>query len=237
MSGADQPAGPKRGRLVRQGDGEGATRPALPGAAVQRPEPRLRLFFALRLPPEVGEELSRAQAQLRGNWRRVAPEQLHVTLAYLPGIPQGRVRSVEELGRRVCSGVAPLQLRLRGTGYRPNTGGPRVWFVKGEGDGLDELALALRCGLEGLGVTPEEPFRPHVTLARKKGPAPRVPPISFAREWVAPQVTLIHSTLRKTGPIYDTVNRFRLNGTPSGPPPASTPTTPLQDSPPEEQHG
>jgi len=232
-------AGPRRGRRVRQGDGEGEIRPALPdsGAAGQRPEPRLRLFFALRLPQEVSEELDKAQAQLRGNWRRVAPEQLHVTLAYLPGIPRGRVRSVEELGRRVCSGVAPLQLRLRGTGYHPNTGGPRVWFVKVEGDGLDDLALGLRGGLEGLGVTPEEPFRPHVTLARKKGPAPRVPPISFEREWLAPHVTLIHSTLRKTGPIYDTVNRFRLSGTPSGPPPASTPTTPLQGSPPEEQHG
>ncbi|MFC4455826.1 RNA 2',3'-cyclic phosphodiesterase [Deinococcus sonorensis] len=202
------------------------------GQARPAGEQRLRLFYALRLPQEVATQLAQAQTQLRGNWRRVAPEQLHLTLAYLPGIPLSQVDRLRELGREVADLSPPLQLRLRGTGYHPNTGNPRVWFVKVEGEGLSELGARLQTALTGQGITLEEPFRPHITLARKKGPAPRVPPLSFDVSWAAGQLTLIHSTLRKTGPIYDTVSRYQLRGTAAPLPPESAPP-----AAPEASHG
>ncbi|MFC6661014.1 RNA 2',3'-cyclic phosphodiesterase [Deinococcus multiflagellatus] len=153
-------------------------------------------------------------------------EQFHVTLAYLPAVPPARVDDLKRLGAQLTQDLPPLHLKLRGTGYFPNEGSPRVWFVKVEGEGLNELAAALRAGLQALGVdTDDLPFKAHVTLARKKGPAPRVPPLLFSQGWQAPQVTLYRSILRKTGPIHETVSTFRLRGAPA-PASESAPTSP-----------
>lgn len=174
----------------------------------------LRLFFGLALPEAVTGDLARAQSKLSSNWRRVEDNQLHITLAYLPGVPEGRVAVLRELGTRLAAEAGPMTLRLRGTGYHPNVGTPRVWFVKVEGEGLAELAARLSAELDALGFPTEGKFQPHVTLARKKGPAPRLPPLSFAQEWEAAQLHLIHTFLPrdKTGPVYDTVSRFALTG-------------------------
>ena len=174
----------------------------------------LRLFFGLALPEAATADLVRAQARLSSNWRRVEENQLHITLAYLPGVPEGRVAALRELGTRLAMEAGPMTLRLRGTGYHPNVGTPRVWFVKVEGEGLAELAARLSVELAELGFPTEGKFQPHVTLARKKGPAPRLPPLSFAQEWQAAQLHLIHTFLPrdKTGPVYDTVSRFTLTG-------------------------
>ena len=177
-------------------------------------ERSLRLFFGLALPEAVTSDLAQAQSKLSSNWRRVEGNQLHITLAYLPGVPEGRVAVLRELGTRLAAEAGPMTLRLRGTGYHPNVGTPRVWFVKVEGEGLAELAARLSAELDALGFPTEGKFQPHVTLARKKGPAPRLPPLSFAQEWGAAQLHLIHTFLPrdKTGPVYDTVSRFALTG-------------------------
>ncbi|MEW6421945.1 MAG: 2'-5' RNA ligase family protein, partial [Deinococcota bacterium] len=82
-----------------------------------------------------------------------------------------------------------------------------------EAEGLSELASQLRAGIHELGLTTDDlPFKAHITLARKKGPAPRIPPLTFDLGWQAGHAALIRSTLRKTGPIYDTVSTFRFRG-------------------------
>jgi RNA 2',3'-cyclic 3'-phosphodiesterase len=203
-------------------------RPASPGgkpaSAAPARERSLRLFFGLTLPEAVSSDLVTAQSKLSSNWRKVEANQLHITLAYLPGVPEGRVAALRELGQRLAAEAAPMQLKLRGTGYHPNVGTPRVWFVKVEGEGLSELAARFGAELDALGFPIEGKFQPHITLARKKGPAPRLPPLNFAQEWQAAQMHLIHTFLPrdKTGPIYDTVSRFPLTG--SAPITAPTPS-------------
>ncbi|WP_425148236.1 RNA 2',3'-cyclic phosphodiesterase [Deinococcus sp.] len=202
----------------------------------------LRLFFAVPLPADLRAELVAAQRKLTDNWRRVEAEQLHLTLAYLPGVAHSRVPELQALGRRLASSTPFVQLGLRGTGYHPNVGSPRVWFVKVEGAGLSELATAFQTKLAAAGFECEGAFQPHVTLARKKGPAPRVPPVTFAQTWTAQNFALIHTFLPrdKSGPVYDTVSQFALNAQLAvaalAAPEPSAPTTSLQ-TPPEEHHG
>lgn len=182
---------------------------------------RQRLFYALKVPQSVAAELAEAQGKLRGNWRRVEPSQLHITLAYLPAVPPERVGDLQRLGVAATGQVPPLHIALRGTGYFPNEGSPRVWFVRaGAEDGLDALAQYLREGIADLGLeTDDKAFKAHVTLARKKGPAPRLPPLLFDHlGWWAGHVSLVRSTLRKTGPIYQTISRFELRGEAAGSP-------------------
>jgi len=219
---ARQKAGPKTG-------GPKGTKPRNAPAAPVR-DRVLRLFFGLALPDEVSTELTAAQAKLSSNWRRVEAGQLHVTLAYVPGVPESKVAQLQALGERLAREAAPLELKLRGTGYHPNVGTPRVWFVKVEGEGLSELAARFTAELDALGFPAEGKFQPHVTLARKKGPAPRLPPLNFTQAWQAGQIHLIHTFLPrdKTGPVYDTVSRFRLTG--SAPLKAAEPADSSQDT-------
>ncbi|WP_407569015.1 RNA 2',3'-cyclic phosphodiesterase [Deinococcus altitudinis] len=210
-----------------------------PVTAAPARERVLRLFFGLALPEAVSAELAQAQAKLSSNWRKVEEDQLHITLAYLPGVPEAEVAKLRELGTRLAAEAGPMTLRLRGTGYHPNVGTPRVWFVKLEGEGLAELAARFAAELETLGFPVEGKFQPHVTLARKKGPAPRLPPLNFTQEWEAAQLHLIHTFLPrdKTGPVYDTVSRFRLTGAapmrPLSPEPPSTSGAPETPSVPD----
>jgi RNA 2',3'-cyclic 3'-phosphodiesterase len=224
-----------KGGVGKSGAGKaGAGKPGKPAAAAPARERVLRLFFGVRLPEAVSADLVRAQSKLSSNWRRVEPGQLHLTLAYLPGVPEGQVPALRDLGKRLAAEAAPLDLRLRGTGYHPNVGTPRVWFVKVEGEGLQGLAARFAAELDALGFPVEGKFQPHITLARKKGPAPRLPPLNFTQEWQAAQLHLIHTFLPrdKTGPVYDTVSGFALTG--SGPlaaPAAVGRTTPEHSTP------
>lgn len=206
-----------------------------PRGAAGAPGPSsLRLFYALEVPAEIAAPLAEAQGKLRGNWRPVRADQLHVTLSYLPEVPPGRLEDLRNLGRRLVQGRPPLALKLRGTGYFPNEGSPRVWFVKVEADGLTELAEELRTAVRALGIkTDDLPFKPHITLARKKGPAPRVSPLLFGAEWTAPGLTLYRSILRKTGPIYEVQSTFRFLGpaAPSTLSPAELPAAPGAQEP------
>ncbi|WP_102125303.1 RNA 2',3'-cyclic phosphodiesterase [Deinococcus planocerae] len=196
-------------------------------------ERTLRMFYAFKVPSDVAAPLAEAQRHLKGNWRPVRADQFHVTLAYLPSVPPERVTDLKRLGAALTQDVPPLNIRLRGTGYFPNEGSPRVWFVKVEAEGLDDLAGALRQGLRDLGIeTDDLPFRAHITLARKKGPAPRVPPLTFDLGWQAGNAALIRSTLRKTGPVYDTESTFRLRGEAGTAGPETVATSPPLPSPP-----
>lgn len=199
--------------------------------------PTYRLFYALRVPPEVAAPLAEAQKLLKGNWRAVNPGQMHVTLSYLPSVPPARVNDLKRLGVRLMQELGPLDVRLRGTGYFPNEGSPRVWFVKVEADGLNELAAAVRAGVQALGLdTDDVNFKAHITLARKKGPAPRVPPLTFENlGWTAGSATLYRSILRKTGPIYEVESTFRFRGeVRNASPPQPQPTDSKQPAQPAE---
>lgn len=173
----------------------------------------LRLFFGVFLPPELRDALAHAQSFLRGDyWKRVHPDQLHVTLAYLGERPQSELEALERAGDGVARTVPAFPARLRGTGFFPNEGSPRVWFVKAEGEGFEPLAAGLRDSLE---LEEAEPFKAHVTLARKKGPAPRPGPVVVDRPWEVGSFALVRSVLRPAGPTYELVERFPL------PPPLS----------------
>jgi 2'-5' RNA ligase len=188
-----------------------------------------RFFYALKVPASITGPLAEAQRKLKSNWRTTTREQMHVTLCYLPSVPLARVAELKALGARLTAELGPMDVKLRGTGYFPNEGSPRVWFVKVEAEGLDELAAALRTGVQALGLETEDmSFKAHITLARRKGPAPRVPPLTFDLGWTAGGATLQRSHLQKTGPVYEQVSTFRFQ---AGNQPAAPPGTGPETSP------
>lgn len=182
-----------------------------PQAEASRPE-TLRLFYAIFVPKELRPELAELQRRLRGyrNWKPTPLEQLHLTLMFLGEVARERLGEVTKAGEAVARQVAPFTLRLGGTGYFPPEGTPRVWFVKAEGVGLEPLASGLRAALPGLGDA--KPFKAHITLARRKGPAPRVGPVVLDREFAVRRISLVQSELFPKGSLYHVLREFELKG-------------------------
>lgn len=202
------------------------------------PPPRYRLFYAIRVPIDIATELATAQQKLRGNWRPVLPEHMHITLAYVPTVPPERLDELKRLGASLTKDIPAPTISLHGTGYFPNEGRPRVWFVNAKAPALPSLSERLCQGLTELGLdTGDLSFKAHVTLARRKGPAPRVPPLLFEQSWTAPQMILYRSLLQKTGPIYEVRSTFRFRGTEANttnPNPSTKPDTKPEESRSEE---
>lgn len=180
----------------------------------------MRLFYAIFLPEEVKRALVEAQervARYKG-WKEVVPHQLHLTLLFLGERPEEDLEDLLALGHRLGRLHPPFTARIRGTGYFPNEGTPRVWFAKAEGEGFSALAEGLRAGVrevlgeEALQAGGDKPFKPHITLARRKAPAPRVPPVVFGVEWPVTEFALVRSELKPRGPVYTILEKFPLRG-------------------------
>jgi len=170
----------------------------------------MRLFYAVFVPEEIAKKLAEAQQGLLGKWKPVPPHQMHLTLLFLGEVPEERLGELKGIGRDVAGSVPAFTARVRGTGHFPEAGSPRVWFAKAEGEGFLPLATRLRESL------PEfddgKAFKPHITLARKKGPAPRVAPVVFDLEFPVRTLTLVRSRLTPRGPHYERIATFPLKG-------------------------
>ncbi len=170
----------------------------------------MRLFYAVFVPDEVAKKLAKAQEGLVGRWKPVPPHQMHLTLLFLGDVPEERLGELKGIGRDVAQSVPAFTARVRGTGHFPEAGAPRVWFAKAEGEGFEELAAGLRTSLPEF--ADHKPFKPHITLARKKGPAPRVAPVVFDLEFPVQKLALVESKLSPKGPTYRVVETFPLKG-------------------------
>lgn len=140
------------------------------------PDGIARRFLALAVPVDVRDELTRATAQLRtrgAELRATPPAGWHVTLAFLGEVdPAEAVVATEVAGAMlaVAADAPAPELLVR----RPGRFGDRVLVVQlgAEPDHalaavVERLHTALRAA--GLAV-PDRAFRPHLTLARARGP-------------------------------------------------------------------
>ena len=170
------------------------------------------MFVALDLPEAVRSALASWRDELiagRDDLRPVAPQALHVTLAFLAWQDEEQTDAIAEAAFAAARGVG--RPRLTPAGIRPlPPRGPRLFALdlEDEDGRAVELQAAVAGSLEaGRWYRPEKrPFWPHVTLARVKrgqraaaweGPAPPGEPFE------ASELTLYRSTLRPQGAIYE----------------------------------
>lgn len=192
-------------------------------------EPRagsIRLFVAIELPAEVRDALSRLQHQLqrRGleKLRWVRPEGIHLTLKFLGATPADRVPDIEQALVEAIGNLGPHQLTL---GELGTFGGnrPRVLWVdlRGDLDAIRELQERTETALQPLGYEREaRGWSPHLTLARVRPETARdiakaLPPTLEgvrAPTGTVPvrEVSLMRSTLRPSGAVYERIVSFPL---------------------------
>jgi 2'-5' RNA ligase len=187
-----------------------------------------RIFIALALSDAARETLRREVRRLARalpDVRFAAPDDLHLTLAFLGEVDDATLAQVIALGSDVASHSRPFELALAGLGVFGPPHAPRVvWAgVGGETPRLLALQHRLADALEALGFPREQrPFSPHLTLARLKRPlndatAQRLravlagPPPAPTR-WRVDDLRVMRSDLAATGARYTALSVAPLAG-------------------------
>lgn len=195
------------------------------------------MFFALW--PDAGQRADLAQAirkALRScGGRPVAPESLHVTLAFLGSVPGSRVPELGRIARAIAASFPPVDGRLRLrferlvhwkraqilcalAGAADDTAADAenavarntAWPEASAAVGAPALAAALVEQTALAGFTPDlKPFRAHVTVARKVVHPPARHE-RFALQWDFGAFALIDSRTEPAGPVYSVIESYLL---------------------------
>lgn len=169
----------------------------------------MRCFVAVLLSPETRRGVAEASSALCGTsrgFRKVSAENLHITLQFLGELEESTALQVQEKLSAAFSGVSPFTLELAGCGAFPTARRPRVLWVGTRLGAPELIQLATRVAgaLHPLGLRPDKPFAPHVTVARSRertGPI-QIPPLEAICQERIDAVHLVHSELLREGARY-----------------------------------
>ena len=175
----------------------------------------MRLFLGLPLPHESVRRLvdwQRSELESRAGIRLVAPENLHVTLAFIGNRPVADIDRVAKVMREAAA-ESSGPLVLTPARYRETRSVGMIVFDD-VGGRATTLATALWNRLERLGVYEREHrnWLAHVTVTRFRT-RPRATPAPPAFGRISPsEVALYHSVLRRTGAQYEILESAALGG-------------------------
>lgn len=168
-----------------------------------------RLFLAVWPPAELSHELHRLVVKsLHGQGRSVAPENIHLTLAFLGPVDASFRQCVEQVASAVRAEAFTLVLEEMGCWPRSGIlwAGPRQTPQP-----LSALVQGLSTGLSGCGYLPEKrSYAAHLTLARKVhrwNENRRIGPFS----WDVKQFCLAQSHTRAEGARYEILRTWDLS--------------------------
>ncbi|HEV8574282.1 MAG TPA: RNA 2',3'-cyclic phosphodiesterase [Dehalococcoidia bacterium] len=170
--------------------------------------------------------------------RWVRPEGIHLTLKFLGATPVEKVSAIEEALARVVPKLSPFAVWLghfdtfrgekvpRVVWVGLSSTGPDFYGLVGSLMHLERLYLQVEKALAPLGFpTEKRGFTAHLTLARvRQGTAPEMTPrireavndselwqpIIEGVRWDVTEISLMRSTLRPSGAVYERVAAFRL---------------------------
>ena len=175
------------------------------------PEQRRRVFFALWPDKAALERVDRVGKQLHamGGGRRMRPEGLHVTLAFIGEVPDERIAVLRQAAGRVAAPAFSLRLDQVDC-WRPKRiawlgcSEPPMQLMTLVGQLYERLAEA------GLPLDSGD-FTAHVTLLRnvhcaRCTPLPEFEPI----HWPVTEFVLAESTLTPEGAHYGVIGRWPL---------------------------
>lgn len=188
----------------------------------------MRLFVALVPTDEVVEDFSeflapRQETPEASGMRWTAPEQWHVTLAFMGEVADRHLDELVERLARACARRPALDLAITGGGAFPDVGRAKVLYAgldtAGQDADLRHLAVGTRAAAAKAGADAEGGrFRAHVTVARIGRPVDvtrwvRVLDAYRGPTWRADEVSLVQSHLGegpRRRPRYEVLETFPL---------------------------
>ncbi|MBR2682422.1 MAG: RNA 2',3'-cyclic phosphodiesterase [Atopobiaceae bacterium] len=173
----------------------------------------MRLFVAAELPEELLDALAETSAALRDTvrGRYVAPDSLHVTLAFLGEVEGARLPEAEDALVRACDGHEAFEVTLGELGSFGRPRSATLWQAINGGEALPSLAADVRTALDDAGFSYDaKPFRAHITLMRAAMLSDAVLPMPFMARGIMDTVTLFKSDLSGPRPVYTPLARVSL---------------------------
>jgi 2'-5' RNA ligase len=178
----------------------------------------VRLFVAIPLPPDLAARASEILPTALPALRRVKPENLHLTLAFLGQTPDERLDDVAAAAQEAGARVPRFTLSFDRAGRFPERGRPRVVWL-GIADGAPavvELGEGVYAGLRSRGLRfDDRPLAPHLTLARvaEDASAPEAKTVGAALKdlevgrlvFEVSEIAVVQSVLSPEGPRYTAV--------------------------------
>ena len=169
-----------------------------------------RLFFALWPEADLVSRISGALADpLKGcKGRKIAPQNLHITLAFIGSVDADGLRCMQQVASQLCE--EPFALSLDHLGYWPR---PKIiWLAPSK---IPEPLIHLQASLSqslaaNCGYQPEtRPYHPHFSLVRKAQSGPDEVEISPI-DWQVKTFSLIRSHTRSQGVEYEVLKYWPL---------------------------
>jgi 2'-5' RNA ligase len=131
----------------------------------------MRLFVALDMPWFVREQLAALSGTGIPGARWVPPQNYHLTLRFIGGIPGHVARDVDDALLAIRARGFALTLTGMGTFAKGGVSNA-LWVGVERTPSLDHLRNKIETALQRCGLEPERRrFQPHVTLARLDNPA------------------------------------------------------------------
>ncbi len=184
------------------------------------------MFVALVPPGEALEDLGEFLAprqEAEAGFRWTAPEQWHVTLAFMPQVPERALADLLARLERAARRRTTFSVSIAGGGAFPDPGRAKVLYAGldvGEAQELRRLATGARAAANKAGAEVEGGvrFHPHVTLARIRRPLDvtrwiRVLDAYRGPVWDAGEISLVASYLGegpRKRPRYEVIGSFLL---------------------------
>lgn len=173
----------------------------------------MRLFVAAELPEEMLEALAETQAALRASvaGRYVAPDQFHVTLAFLGNVDAWCVNDATAALEQACAAHAPFEAQLADFGSFGRRKAATLWQGFAKSATFEALAQDVRSALAQASLTFDaKKFLPHVSLMRGANLAGGVLPMPVITSGVISTVTLFSSDLSGPRPVYSALHSIDL---------------------------
>jgi 2'-5' RNA ligase len=181
----------------------------------------LRLFVAVDLPAPLRADIEAMMGQVHGA-RWVNANQLHITLRFMGDTPDDALPEIRD--GLACVKQDCFHLRLRGAGIFPESHlgrshkPPKVLWLGIEPTAeLASLKHTIDGALGADSTRPQEPFSPHLTLARfPRRPDQTLTDFVAKRQdyrspvWTVVSFCLYKSTLRREGALHEIVASYPL---------------------------
>ncbi len=180
----------------------------------------MRCFLAIEVPEALKRRIHRALEPLIQRFpelKWVKPENYHITLKFLGEVPEDFPAKSREALQRISQETRPFSLRVHELGAFPHLTQARVLWLRLDGDlaRLEDLAQRVETAMESLGIPRDSrAFKAHLTVARARRPV-------YLRNLTLPDLhgeafpvhgfTLFQSQLRREGPLYTPLRRYRFH--------------------------
>jgi 2'-5' RNA ligase len=185
----------------------------------------MRTFISIEIPENIKDNIEKSIGEMKlilSPLKWVDKKNLHITLKFLGWVVDDKaddmIRSVMDLAK----GFGSIKINFAGLGVFPNARHPRViWVGINEGsDRVKELAekIDARLSSEGYRKEEEREFSPHLTIGRIKKKIDVEPLNKFIGGnvmtefggFTADHISVMKSTLRRSGPIYEEIKQIEL---------------------------